>query len=312
MNDEDSFVHVDRERMDELLLALERMAGGDTRVQAPLSPARDELDAIAHAVNVLAGELVFRLRELQAAQSQLVQSGKLIALGEVSAGLAHELNNPLAILRGFGEMTRDLVREARHGRPFDAELAEQYLERMDGHIVRISTIITHVKEFSRQAHHERRRVAINDVVGRSFVLLHEQLRLQRIQVDLRLAPDGPIVHGDPLRLEQVFINLLTNARDAIADAPAQAGTITVATQVLSDGMIEATVSDDGVGMDAAVLQEIFTPFYTTKAAGKGTGLGLSISHGIIAEHGGRIHCASEPGRGTRMRIVLPPAPAVDR
>lgn len=301
-----SELHFDRARVDALLEALTVMAGGDLKRHVPISPARDELDAVAHAVNVLAGELVYRMRELQDAQAVLVQSAKMAALGEVSAGLAHELNNPLAVLRGYGELTRELVDDHKAGRPLDTDAATRYLERMDAHVVRMSAIISHIKEFSRQSAHARETLSINEVVERSFVLLNEQLRLRAIRIRRELARRLPPVEGDALRLEQVLINLLTNARDAITDAHGDdGGTIRVRTRRLRDGTVEIAVADDGAGMTDEIQQEIFTPFFTTKAAGKGTGLGLSIAHGIVAEHGGRMRCVSEIGRGTEMIIQLP-------
>jgi signal transduction histidine kinase len=227
----------------------------------------------------------------------------------VSAGIAHELNNPLAVLRGYAEVTGDLVRSARRGEAWDAALAEKYLDRIDAQVERMSTIIRHVRDFSRQNAFTRDRVRVNDVVRRSCTLLAEQLRLARIQVDLRLDPTDPAVLGEAGRLEQVVVNLLANARDAIQEAGGPSGgVVQVCTRALPDGEVEASVLDDGVGMPPEVLAEMFTPFFTTKGPGKGTGLGLSISHGIVDEHGGRLFAESHPGRGTRVVLRLPAAP----
>jgi C4-dicarboxylate-specific signal transduction histidine kinase len=292
----------ERNRVDELLAALEAMAGGDIRRQAPISERRDELDAIAHGVNVMAGELHFRLQELQRTQGHLVQSGKLAALGEVSSGLAHELNNPLAIMRGYVERAQELLREPSAPR----EEVERCLERIDANVDRMDSIIRHIMEFSRQTRQERRRVDLREVVRKAFIMLNEQLRLLNIRV-VEDFEAGPLeVWGDELRLEQVLINLLTNARDAIGEAHGEhGGTIRLSARAASPAEMELSVADDGVGITEEVRSHLFTPFFTTKGVGKGTGLGLSISLGIIQEHQGTISCGSEAGRGAVFTLRLP-------
>jgi C4-dicarboxylate-specific signal transduction histidine kinase len=295
-------MEVDRSRMELLLRALEAMAGGDVRCQAPISDQRDELDALAHGINVMAGELHFRLQELQRTQGHLVHSGKLAALGEVSSGLAHELNNPLAIIRGYVEKAQALLGKAPH-----PELAH-CLERIDANVDRMDAIIRHIMEFSRQTQQERRALPLRELMSKAFILLNEQLRLKNIRVVEDFSAEPLVVLGDELRLEQVFINLLTNARDAILEARGEAGgTIRLHARAVSPAEIELSIADDGVGMTEEVRSNLFTPFFTTKGVGRGTGLGLSISLGILQEHRGSIHCVSEPGRGTTFTLRLPRA-----
>lgn len=293
-------------RLEGFLSALERLAAGDHHQLVPISPARDELDAIAHGVNVMALELHHRLAELQDAQSKVVQSGKLAALGEVSSGLAHELNNPLTIVVGYLEHLGELVKKERRA-DADERKIEEFIEKIDRNLTRMAGIIGHIMEFSRHSRPARRTLVLNDVIRKSFILVKEQLRLGNIRLETDLDVSNDLVTiGDSLRLEQVFINLLSNARDAVHEAHGESGgMIRVATKSASEREIEVEISDNGIGMSEEVQGKIFNPFFTTKDVGKGTGLGLSISLRIVQDHGGSIDCASRPGKGTSFRIRLP-------
>jgi histidine kinase len=294
----------DRARFEALLDSLECMAAGDLERQIPLSQERDHLDALSHGVNVLSSELLYRLRELQTAQSSLIQSGKLAALGEVSSGLAHELNNPLTIVAGYLELIRGSIQNGAVGIPDVVEL-ESHLHKIERNVERMKVIIRHIMEFARESKPEKKPTLLNDVIKKSFILINEQLRLRKIQIDLDLCP-GLVALIDESRLEQVFINLLSNARDAIHEAHGQTGgRIRVGSRVLSSSEIEIEISDNGIGMTEETRSKIFNPFFTTKDAGKGTGLGLSISHAILQDHGGSIDCVSDKGKGTTFRIRLP-------
>ncbi len=295
----------DENRVTTLLGSLERMAGGDLDHEIAISPARDELDAVAHAVNVMARELLFRLSELQKTQASLIQAGKLAALGEVSSGLAHELNNPLTVVTGYLEHIHDMVR-SRASVPLDFVALESGLGKIERNIERMNAIIGHIMEFARQSHPTKRPLLLNEVIKKSFILISEQLRLKNIQLKPKLSGATLMTVGDALRLEQVFINLLTNARDAIFEARGDAGgTIEVHSRIFSATQLEVEIMDDGLGMPPEIRENIFNPFFTTKDVGLGTGLGLSISLGIIQDHDGNIDCASMPGKGTVFLIKLP-------
>jgi signal transduction histidine kinase len=294
----------DRARFQALLDSLECMAAGDLERQIPLSRERDHLDALSHGVNVLSSELLYRLRELQTVQSSLIQSGKLAALGEVSSGLAHELNNPLTIIAGYLELIRGSIQSGAAGIPDVVEL-ESHLQKIERNVERMKVIIQHIMEFARESKPEKKPTLLSDVIEKSFILINEQLRLRKIRIDMDLCP-GLVALIDESRLEQVFINLLSNARDAIHEAHGQAGgRIQVRSRVLTGSVIEIEICDNGIGMTEETRSKIFNPFFTTKEAGKGTGLGLSISHGIVQDHGGSIDCVSEKGKGTTFLIRLP-------
>jgi signal transduction histidine kinase len=294
----------DRERFEAVVGSIEDMAVGELWQEIPLSPDRDDLDALAHGVNVLAGELRYRLRELQDAQASLIHSGKLAALGEVSSGLAHELNNPLTIAIGFVDVVRQRIQSGLATPPDLADL-DSYLEKAARNLDRMNVIIRHIMEFARESKPAKEPTLLSLVIEKSLILINEQLRLKNIEVQIDQEP-GLVAEIDPSKLEQVFINLLSNARDAIQQAHGDAGGwIRVRSRAPSRREIEVQFSDNGIGMDEETRNRVFHPFFTTKDVGQGTGLGLSISHGIVQDHGGSIVCVSEPGQGAAFLIRLP-------
>jgi signal transduction histidine kinase len=246
--------------------------------------------------------------ELKVAQSQLVQSGKLASIGELAAGVAHELNQPLMVVRGYSQL---IHRQMIHQRLQKKELAE-LLETIERNTKRMITIINHLRTFSRQSTAGFQPVDLNRVIEETFLMIGEQLRLKGIHVTKNLDATGAVIHGDSHQLEQVFLNLLTNARDALSGSPNQFQRrrsnrrITITTRFKGDpAMIEVLVSDNGNGIPAENLEAIFDPFFTTKEVGKGTGLGLSISYGIIQKHGGRIEARKTGPDGTTFALILP-------
>src|SRR5438270_806032 len=247
-------------------------------------------------------ELARREQELRDKQEQLVQAGKLATLGELTTGVAHELNNPLNNIGLFVGNAVDLI-----------ELAvteKGQIVRELGHamqqVSKATEIISHLRTFGRAAPVSREPISLRQVIERALSLMREQLRLREIEVTVDLGPEEPVVLGNAIQLEQVFINLLTNARDAVAEAPRKA--IRIACSARS-GEVEVALADTGHGIPPGLERRIFDPFFTTKEVGKGTGLGLSITYGIIKEHGGTISVVSPPGEGATFLIHLPVASA---
>jgi len=247
-------------------------------------------------------EMRRREQELRDKQEQLVQAGKLATLGELTTGVAHELNNPLNNIGLFVGNAVDLI-----------ELAGTEKEQIVGELrhamqqVRKATqIISHLRTFGRAAPASREAISLRQVIERALSLMQEQLRLREIEVTVDLGPVEPVVLGNAIQLEQVFINLLTNARDAVAGSPRKAIWISGSAR---SGVVEVAFADTGPGIPAGLERRIFDPFFTTKDVGKGTGLGLSITYGIIKEHGGTISVVSAPGEGATFLIHLPLAPA---
>jgi C4-dicarboxylate-specific signal transduction histidine kinase len=239
-----------------------------------------------------------REQELREKQEQLVQAGKLATLGELTTGVAHELNNPLNNIGLFIGNAIDHVHLGIAG----AEHVVRELHNAMQQVRKANEIISHLRIFGRVATVSRAPVAINQVIERACALMREQLRLRQITVELDLAPSDPVVIGNSIQLEQVFINLLTNARDALADAPRKVIRISSA---LEQEQIFLFLSDSGPGIPPGLEQRVFDPFFTTKEVGAGTGLGLSITYGIIKEHQGTIAVVNHPGDGATFWIHLP-------
>src|SRR5205823_2956993 len=243
-------------------------------------------------------EVKRREQELREKQEQLVQAGKLATLGELTTGVAHELNNPLNNIGLFIGNVIDLV-ELGKGDP-ERILHELHSAMQQVH--KATEIISHLRTFGRAASVSREPVAINQVISRALALLHQQLRLRQIEARLHFPHEDVIVIGNAIQLEQVFINLLTNARDAMADVQHKVITITCTPH---EDMVEISVCDTGPGIPVDLQQKIFDPFFTTKEVGAGTGLGLSITYGIIKEHQGTITVENPPGAGALFLIELP-------
>jgi C4-dicarboxylate-specific signal transduction histidine kinase len=246
--------------------------------------------------------------ELKIAQSQLVQSGKLASIGELAAGVAHELNQPLMVIRGYSQL---IHRQMKNQRLEEKELSE-LLETIERNTKRMITIINHLRIFSRQSTAGFQTVDLNRVIEDAFLMIGEQLRLRGIHVTKHLDGAGAFIQGDAHQLEQVFLNLLSNARDALSVSPSghqrRRSNRRIAITTRSTGnpaRVEVLVSDNGDGIPAKNLEAIFDPFFTTKEVGKGTGLGLSISYGIIQKHGGRIEVKETGPEGTTFALTLP-------
>jgi C4-dicarboxylate-specific signal transduction histidine kinase len=242
-------------------------------------------------------EMERREQELREKQEQLVQAGKLATLGELTTGVAHELNNPL---NNIGLFITNAIDRIELGSVEEAEIKNDLGEALD-QVRKATGIISHLRTFGRAAAVTFEAVLLEEVIERSLSLTHEQLRLRQISVDFDISP-GVVVEGNPIQLEQVFINLVTNARDALTDSDERA--IRISCKTRKDTAL-VTFADTGPGIPAGLEQRIFDPFFTTKEVGTGTGLGLSITYGIIQEHGGTITVESSPGEGACFAVELP-------
>lgn len=303
-------------RFDRVLAVMFSLAQGqlDARVELPplrhADPLHETLDGICVALDMLAEELqatVIRkeryesaLEKLQQTQDQLLHSAKLAALGELAAGVAHELNQPLQIIGLASEEIRDAIEEG------DLDTAREFLDAVEGQVTRGAGVVGRLLAFSRRSEGARPQVFEIDAVVREVAeMLAGQLANDGVDLELRLDAAARAMVGQPDELHQVFTNLVINARDAVRDRPERRIVIQTAED---DGSVCVEVSDTGTGIPADVLPRVFDPFFTTKPTGRGTGLGLSVSHGIVQRHGGTIEAHSEPGHGTRMRVTLPAPP----
>lgn len=274
-----------------ITLAAVRVTEGKygTEVEGRLS--NDEIGLLAQSFNEMSRKMADDIEQLRLLNDQLIRTEKLAAMGTLSAGVAHEVNNPLASISSMIQiMRRDST---------DASVIEN-LTLIEGQIQRISQVTKDMMEFARIRPATKSAVDVNQVIEKSLRLASFDKSFQRLKIERSLASDLPLVIADADQLTQVFLNLLLNARDAMPDG----GTVTLRTEV--DGAaVVAEVSDTGGGITADDMKQIFDPFFTTKPAGSGTGLGLAVCYGIISAHGGRIEAVSERNIGTTFRIVVP-------
>lgn len=227
-------------------------------------------------------------------EEQLLRQERLAALGLLAAGVAHEVNTPLTGILGYTQM---LLEDLPDGDP-----RRDTLEKIQAQSLRASNIANSLLNLARPDHGTFETVSLNETVQEALRLFEPQIRGRGIRLDARLDPQLPAVRGHRGKLQQVLLNLLLNARDAVGEG----GRIQVATYARSDRAV-LEVTDDGVGIAEEDLPRIFDPFFTTKGRGRGTGLGLSISYGIVREHEGEIQVDSSPGEFTRFRVELPGA-----
>jgi two-component system NtrC family sensor kinase len=238
-------------------------------------------------------------REKDWSEEQLLQSQKLAAIGELSAGIAHEINNPLAIIRQEAEWLLHLFKKES---PPDAAEIKNCLTEVVHQVDRAREITHNLLNFARRQQPVVQAVDLNRLVEDMSLLVAKEAQHNRISMVKQLQPDLPSINSDAPLLRQVILNLLNNAIQATGPD----GTVTVTTRVDAN-QVMVQVDDTGSGISKENLAQIFDPFFTTKPQGKGTGLGLSICHGIIERLGGRISAASEEGKGASFTVKLPPA-----
>ncbi|MBI4964448.1 MAG: PAS domain S-box protein [Desulfomonile tiedjei] len=242
-------------------------------------------------------------------QAKLIQAGKMATLGEMATGIAHELNQPLNIVRLGCDY---LSKKTKSGQSVSAEDLNQVLEELAYSVQRASRIINHLRQFGRRADDIMFPIDINGPIVNVFTLVGTQLKSRGIRWTLSLDVNLPKIMGDDNRLEQVFINLILNARDAILSktsdptAEGEAGDKVITIKSFSEtDRVLVTVSDTGPGIPESIRPKVFEPFFTTKKTGEGTGLGLSISYGIVKEHKGTIEIDPTATEGTTFRLSFP-------
>jgi two-component system NtrC family sensor kinase len=282
----------------EIVKATRKVAEGDLSHTLKIHK-NDEIGKLAESFNVMMGKLA-------EAQRQLLQSDKLSSIGRLAAGVAHEINNPLTGVLTYSSF---LLKNADE----NPEMKED-LEVIVRETKRCREIVKGLLDFSRQSSSAMRPTPVNEIVRHACSIVEHQLSIQKIQIDMQLPKESPVANADLTQIEQVLVNLLVNAADAIGEA---GGTIAIDTGLATaaqslngrespDGLVRIRVTDTGCGIPAEGLNKVFEPFYSTKGP-KGTGLGLAIVWGIIEKHQGQLKVDSEVGRGTTVTILLPVA-----
>jgi two-component system C4-dicarboxylate transport sensor histidine kinase DctB len=251
---------------------------------------------LAHVNTLIEAEIAERRLteiELRRTQSDLVQAGKLAALGQMSAALSHEINQPLAAARNYADSAAVLIERG------DTVRAQENMGHILGLIDRMATIARHLRNVARKPDAPLKDIVLADAVAETQAIMAP--RLAGIDVQVLLPQDLPLVRGGPVRLQQVLINLLSNAADAVADSPQRK--IEITAEIAAQRVL-LSVRDHGTGVPAAIADRIFDPFFTTKRVGSGLGLGLSISYNIIKDFGGDLRVQNAPDGGAIFTIDL--------
>ncbi|MDZ7290235.1 MAG: ATP-binding protein [candidate division KSB1 bacterium] len=281
----------------QIVEATQHVATGDLNYAITLQK-NDEIGELAKSFNAMT-------RKLSETQRQLYQSDKLASIGRLAAGVAHEINNPLTGVLTYSSFLLKRITDK-------PEIKED-LEVIVRETKRCREIVKGLLDFARQSQPEKRQVNVNEIIEQASRIMQNQLAIHRIKLEQNLYPEPLFINADKNQIQQVLVNLLMNANDAIGE---QGGSITITTEVVNDSSsaaaglssakeyVQINVSDTGCGIAAENLQKIFDPFFTTKGQ-KGTGLGLAVVWGIIDKHGGRITVKSELGKGTTFSILLP-------
>jgi C4-dicarboxylate-specific signal transduction histidine kinase len=288
------------ERLDNSRRALLHILQDSHRSKLRLEESRKAMIHIMGDLRETTDEVQRRVQELREKQEQLVQAGKLATLGELTTGVAHELNNPLNNIGLFIGNVADLIELQTR----DPERMLRDLGKALDQVRKASQIISHLRTFGRVAPASREQVSVKTILLQALSLLHEQLRLRNIEVRQHLCREDALVMGNAIQLEQVFLNLLTNARDALAESPEKVIHIGCSLGRGSN-VVRVQFRDTGPGIPVGLEGRIFDPFFTTKEVGAGTGLGLSITYGIVRDHQGTISVESQPRRGAVFLIELP-------
>jgi len=268
-----------------LVQTSQKVSQGDLSARAPVNVG-GEVGLVASSFNTM-------LDTLQSTQDKLIQSEKLASLGQLAAGVAHELNNPLATILLYADILR---RESALDLQYQTDL-----ETIINKTLRCKQIVSGLLNFARQTQVNAQPTSVNDLIQELIEIEKRHTRYEKIVFNLELEAALPLAELDAAQFREVLLNLIHNAADAMPDG----GKITIRTAAKPDDMIAVEVQDEGKGIPPEHLSKLFTPFFTTKPVGKGTGLGLAIIYGIVKMHRGQINVQSEVGRGTTFTISLP-------
>jgi len=278
-----------------LLLATSRLANGDIEQHVQLSNSPEEIAALGEAFNYMVSTVKERDKQLrQQAQEEIMKSERLAMVGQLAAGVAHEINNPLG---GILLFSRLLLQKA----PSEGNMRDN-LERIEKDANRCQSIVQGLLDFARQREPKVEVLKLNDVLEKTINLFEKQPSFHNIEIVKQYQPDLPVISADLAQIQQVFVNIIMNASDAMKGK----GVLTISTRSAdTNDYVEISFTDTGNGIPPDKLERVFEPFFTTKGVGHGTGLGLSISYGIVQRHGGTIKVSSRVGHGSTFVVILP-------
>ena len=278
-----------------LVKATKKLAGGNMAQQVHLKDASPEIAALGNAFNIMSRSISERDRELRdRAQEEIMKSERLAMIGQLAAGVAHEINNPLGSILLLNRLVLNKCQP-------DTVMI-QNTQRIEREVKRCQNIVQGLLEFARQREPKAQTVDLNTLLDKTIALIENQSIFHNISIVKNYTADLPSVRVDPAQLQQVFINIIINAVDAMEGW----GTLSLITSTDEiSGTVDVSFKDTGSGMEEGALDRIFEPFFTTKAVGHGTGLGLSISLGLVQRNGGTIRVSSRPGRGSTFVVALP-------
>ena len=241
------------------------------------------------------------------AEQHLIQASKMTTLGEMATGVAHELNQPLSVIKTASSF---LTKKVNKKEAIKEEVLKTMAEEIESHVDRASKIINHMREFGRKSEVIKEKVKVNEALNKAIEIFSQQLKLREIDVIKEFEENLPLILAEANRLEQVFINLLINARDAIEDRLEKSVHKNIEKKIFlttksSEDMVIIEIKDTGAGIPKSILDKIYEPFFTTKKVGTGTGLGLSISYGIVQDYDGTIKVETQEGEGSTFIIQFP-------
>jgi signal transduction histidine kinase len=275
-----------------ITLAAVQVTEGEYGTEVDLRKSNDEIGLLADSFNEMSRKMADDIDQLQQLSEKLVRTEKLAAMGTLSAGVAHEVNNPLASISSLIQMMQSKDN-------LDDKTKEN-LKLIQTQIQRITQVTKDMMDFARVRPAAKSAVDVNDLIEKSLRLASFDKSFQKLKIEKNLSENLPRVFADADQLQQVFLNLFLNARDALPEG----GKLVIETATESEE-VRMTISDNGIGIKSEDAQKIFDPFFTTKPAGKGTGLGLAVCYGIITAHGGKIEVIPNDSRGTTFYIALP-------
>lgn len=275
-----------------ITLAAVQVTNGEYGTQVDLRQSNDEIGLLADSFNEMSGKMAADIEQLKQLNEKLIRTEKLAAMGTLAAGVAHEVNNPLASISSLIQMIQ--------GQNDVNSDTKEKLKLISSQIDRISRVTKDMTDFARTNPSAKQAVDINSVIGTSLRLAKFDRSFQELEVEVDLGTNVSKINADVDQLQQVFLNLFLNARDAMPNG----GRLTIESKEVGRECV-ITVGDTGSGVDKRAANQIFDPFFTTKPAGKGTGLGLAVCYGIVTEHGGTIEAAASETSGTNFVVKLP-------